>query len=132
MSMTLSMTAYEWLGVLGAALVALLTFIFWMGWLFLRQIEKWLDARFAAMETVRSHASEQWRSSFMTLESRATETERRLMQLLVDLPEQFERRDDAIRREVSILNRLDAVGEKVMKLLECDIRHCPIKEQSHG
>ncbi len=125
MSMTLSMTTYEWLGVIGACLFALAA----IGQLLLTQINKQLDVRFKAAEEARKHASEQWQTNFVALENRHAETDRRLMQLLIDLPNQYERRDDAIRREVAIIHRLDAVGEKINRFVECDITRCPIKEQ---
>jgi len=129
MSMTLSMTTAEWLWAIGACLVALTTLLFAMGRLLLAQINKQLETRFTAAEEARKHASEQWQTNFSALENRHTETDRRLMQLLIDLPNQYERRDDAIRREVGIIHRLDAVGDKVTRLVECDITRCPIKEQ---
>jgi len=129
MSMTLSMTAAEWLGVLGTCLFALVMLLITMGRLLLAQIDKRLDTRFTAAEEARKHASEQWQTNFVALENRHAETDRRLMQLLIDLPNQYERRDDAIRREVGIIHRLDAVGDKVTRLVECDITRCPIKEQ---
>lgn len=134
MSMTLSMTAAEWLGVLGTCLFALMMLLITMGRLLLAQIDKQLNARFTAAEEARKHASEQWQTNFSALDLRASDTDRRLMQLLIDLPNQYERRDDAIRREVAIIHRLDAVGDKITRLVECDITRCPIKEQldAHG
>lgn len=132
MSMTLSMTAAEWLWVIGACTVALMTLLLAMGRLLLAQIEKQLNARFTAAEEARKHASEQWQTNFSGLDLRASDTDRRIMQLLIDLPNQYERRDDAIRREVGIIHRLDVVGDKITRLMECDITRCPIKEQLDG
>jgi len=41
---------------------------------------------------------------------------------------QYQRREDSIRFETNVLARLDAMGEKLHRALECDIRHCPVRE----
>ncbi len=52
----------------------------------------------------------------------------RFTALLSELPMQYQRRDDAIRFETAVLARIDALGEKLHRALECDIRHCPVKD----
>lgn len=99
-----------------------------MGKMLLAQIEKRLDARFAGMEQSREHAAIQWRTSFAALDQMARGSEQRLTQLLIDLPLQYQRREDAIRQEVAIIHRLDALGVKVDAALRCDARACPIRE----
>lgn len=131
MSMTLSMTAAEWLGVLGSCLCALMMSLFAMGRLLLSQVQKRLDERFSTMEESRAHAAEQWRNSFAALEHNAAATERRLTQLLIDLPLHYQRREDAIRQEVAIIHRLDALSDRIGSALHCDASHCPVAASLH-
>jgi len=99
-----------------------------MGKLLLAQIEKRLDTRFAGMEQSREAAAAQWRTSFATLDQMARGNEQRITQLLIDLPLQYQRREDAIRQEVAIIHRLDALGIKVDAALRCDLRACPLRD----
>ena len=57
------------------------------------------------------------------------QTDQRLMQLLTDLPLHYQRREDAIRMEVSLHHKLDALGEKMMRMLECNNRQCPTRNE---
>lgn len=98
-----------------------------MGKMLLAQIEKRLDARFAAMEVSREASAAQWRSSFAALDQMARGNEQRITQLLIDLPLQYQRREDAIRQEVAIIHRLDALGIKVDTILRCDLHSCPLR-----
>lgn len=107
--MILTFDHWQLFGIVGFLLVGLGG----MGKVLLAQIEKRLDARFAAMEASREASAAQWRVSFSTLDAMARESERRITQLLIDLPLQYQRREDAIRQEVAIIHRLDALGVKV-------------------
>ena len=64
MSMTLSMTAAEWLGVLGACLFALMMSLFTAGRLLVGQIEKRLDSRFATLDEQRKDGQSAWTDLF--------------------------------------------------------------------
>lgn len=64
MSMTLSMTAAEWLGVLGACLFALMMLLFTAGRLLVGQIEKRLDSRFATLDEQRKDSQSAWMDLF--------------------------------------------------------------------
>lgn len=64
MSMTLSMTAAEWLGVLGACLFALMMLLFTAGRLLVGQIEKRLDSRFATLDEQRKDGQSAWMNLF--------------------------------------------------------------------
>lgn len=64
MSMTLSMTAAEWLGVLGACLFALMMLLFTAGRLLVGQIEKRLDSRFATLDEQRKDGQSAWMDLF--------------------------------------------------------------------
>jgi hypothetical protein len=99
-----------------------------MGKLLLAQIEKRLDTRFVAMEASREAATVQWRTSFSALEQMARANEQRITQLLIDLPIQYQRREDAIRQEVAIIHRLDALAGKIELALRCDHGACPIRD----
>lgn len=126
METTLILTVAEWLTVIGGCLAALMTLLLVTGKLLLSQVERRLDTKFAAMEESRSHAAEQWRNSFSGLEHNAAATERRLTQLLIDLPLHYQRREDAIRQEVAIIHRLDALSDRIGTALRCDTAHCPV------
>jgi len=64
MSMTLSMTAAEWLGMLGACLFALMMLLFTAGRLLVGQIEKRLDSRFATLDEQRKDGQSAWMDLF--------------------------------------------------------------------
>lgn len=64
MSMTLSMTAAEWLGVLGTCLFALMMSLFTAGRLLVGQIEKRLDSRFATLDEQRKDGQSAWMDLF--------------------------------------------------------------------
>lgn len=64
MSMTLSMTEAEWLGVLGACLFALMMLLFTVGRLLVGQIEKRLDSRFATLDDQRKDGQSAWMDLF--------------------------------------------------------------------
>lgn len=64
MSMTLSMTAAEWLGVLGACLFALMMLLFTAGRLLVGQVEKRLDSRFATLDEQRKDGQSAWMDLF--------------------------------------------------------------------
>lgn len=52
-------------------------------------------------------------TSLAALSSQTRTVERDLLQLKADLPNHYERRDDAIRREVTIISRLDRINERL-------------------
>lgn len=99
-----------------------------MGLLLLRAVENRLDQRFSSIEEARKTASTQWQASFAAVETMVRGNEQRLTQLLVDLPLQYQRREDAIRQEVGIIHRLDAMAAKVDALSRFDHRNCPLRE----
>ena len=110
-----------------SALGALLAALFAMGRILLNQVEKRLDERFGAMERIRQESSDAWRTSFSALEAAYHQTDQRLTQLQVDLPLQYQRREDAIRQEVTIIHRLDGIATKVELALRCDRGSCPLR-----
>lgn len=64
--------------------------------------EKALDEKFRALESSIRQEGEGWRT-----------VERELLQLKADLPIQYMRREDAIRQEVVIHAKLDALAAKI-------------------
>lgn len=66
------------------------------------QREKALDARFSSLEQSIRNEGDGWRT-----------VERELLQLKADLPIQYMRREDAIRQEVVIHAKLDALAAKI-------------------
>lgn len=89
--MSLVLSPWEWLSLLCVILGCLSGF----GKVLISQVEKRLDARFTVLDNI------------------AQANDRRLTQLLIDLPLQYQRREDAIRQEVAIIHRLDALAGKV-------------------
>lgn len=67
-----------------------------------KQREKALDVRFTSLEASIRQEGEGWRT-----------VERELLQLKADLPIQYMRREDAIRQEVVIHAKLDALAAKI-------------------
>ena len=117
----------EHLIALLGALAGLLGALFGLGRILLGQVEKRLDDRFGALERIRQQSSDAWRTSFSALEAVCHQTEQRLTQLQVDLPLQYQRREDAIRQEVTIIHRLDGIATKVELALRCDRGSCPLR-----
>lgn len=126
--MNLTLNTWEWLSIIGGLLALMIPLLHALGRLLLTQIEKRLDLRFAVQEDHRETASQQWRASFASLDTLVRANEQRLTQLLVDLPLQYQRREDAIRQEVAIIHRLDALAGKVDHLAHCDLRTCPLRD----
>lgn len=129
--MSLTLSPWEWLSLAGGIGLALVTLLLGAGRLLVGQFERRLDLRFAALEATRQQSAEQWRASFSALEATAREHEQRITQVLIDLPLQYQRREDAIRQEVAVIHRLDALGIKVDAALRCDIRACPLRPEGH-
>jgi hypothetical protein len=121
--MTFTFDLWEFLSLIGFGLGLLLG----LGRLLLVQFEKRLDARFALLEDHRATATERWRANFAAMEAATHQNEQRLTQLLVDLPLYYQRREDAIRQEVGIIHRLDALAGKVDSILRCDAHACPLR-----
>lgn len=126
----ISMTLQE-LATSAAALGAVLAAFVALARLFIAQSERRLDERFETMELSRRHSQDEWREQFEHIEIAGRENEKRTLHLLSELPLQYQRREDAIRQEVAIIARLDALSTKLSRALECDTRHCPVKEVLH-
>jgi len=105
-------------------LVWLLLMFFGAVWAFgkvlLKQIEKRLDERFAAQETLRMESQKHWDTKFAAIDqARRDESgqwqriERELLSLKADLPTQYVRREDYIRNQTIIEAKLDAVYSKL-------------------
>lgn len=126
--MSLTLSAWEWLSLAGVVGLALVTLLLGAGRLLLGQFERRLDLRFGALEASHQQAAEQWRANFSSLDDAVRSHEHRLTQLLIDLPLQYQRREDAIRQEVAIIHRLDALAIKIEHILTCDARACPMRD----
>lgn len=122
--MNFTLNLWEVLSIFGAVTMSFIT----LGRMLIAQAERRLDERFAGMEVRRQASQTQWLEQFARLEIAAQQNEQRTLQLLTELPMQYQRREDSIRFETNVLARLDAMGEKLHRALECDIRHCPVKE----
>lgn len=101
-------------------LVGLLLMFFGAVWAFgkvlLKQIEKRLDERFAAQEVVRTEAQAHWENRFMQIESLARATDREMLLMRGDLPNQYTRREDTIRNQSVLEARMDALMNEVKML----------------
>ena len=109
------------IGTVSATFIAL-------GRLWLKQAEQRLDERFSSMEQARQQAQQHWLDQFAGLNHNARQVELRFAQLLADLPLQYQRREDAIRQEVAVIARLDALAGKVDRALSCELKTCPIHD----
>lgn len=74
---------------------------------------KGLDVRFKAQEEIRTNAQEEWKRRFGEIEEDQRTLETRFNQHLQRMPLEYQRREDAIRQEVAIINRLDGVADLV-------------------
>lgn len=122
--MSLTLSSWELITLLGLVLSTCVAFARF----FMSQMERRLDTRFIALEEARHQSQQQWLAQFEALGDSQTRTEQRTMSLLSELPLQYQRREDAIRHETAVIARIDALGEKLHRALECDVRHCPVKE----
>ena len=122
--MTISLDHWQLLSLIGFILATIVG----AGRVLLSQVERRLDLRFSSMEASRQAATEVWRANFEGLENITRENERRLTQLAIDLPMHYQRREDAVRQEVAIIHRLDALSVKVDAALRCDLRACPLRD----
>ncbi|MDZ7655574.1 MAG: hypothetical protein U0997_06485 [Sulfurimicrobium sp.] len=101
-------------------MVGLLLAFFGAVWAFgkvlLKQIEKRLDERFATQEKVRTEAQEHWEMRFMQIEQLARATDREMLLMRGDLPNQYTRREDTIRNQSVLEARMDALMNEVKML----------------
>jgi hypothetical protein len=79
------------------------------------QFNKNLDTRFTAQDEVRTLAGNEWNRRFDALERGQAAADLRFTSHLLELPEKYQRREDAIRQEVAIISRLDGLGVMVEK-----------------
>jgi len=119
-------------------MVGLLLMFFGAVWAFgkvlLKQIEKRLDERFATQETARvesdkrlderftvqeiarSEAQAHWEMRFLQIEQLARATDREMLLMRGDLPNQYTRREDTIRNQSVLEARMDALMNEVKML----------------
>ncbi len=83
-----------------------------------RQFEKRLDERFAAMEQSRNEGRKVWDERFKGMEGRLTVQERDLSGLMTTLPIHYVRREDAIRGDVQVNAKLDAINDRLDRWLD--------------
>lgn len=101
-------------------LVGLLFMFFGAVWAFgkmlLKQIEKRLDERFATQEASRTEAQAHWEMRFIQIEQLARATDREMLLMRGDLPNQYTRREDTIRNQSVLEARMDALMNEVKML----------------
>lgn len=112
--MNFTLNLWEVLTLVGTVTATFLA----LGRMFIAQAEKKVDERFIGLSRQTAQ-----------IDANARQTDQRLMQLLADLPVQYQRREDAIRQEVAIIARLDALNEKMMRILECNAMQCPARNE---
>ena len=78
--------------------------------------EKRLDERFATQEVARTQAQEHWESRFTQIETLARATDREMLLMRGDLPNQYTRREDTIRNQSVLESRMDALMNEVKML----------------
>jgi hypothetical protein len=96
--------------------IAFLGMVFGFGKLLLWQFAKRLDERFVAQEKARIEGMGHWDQRFNNFENTLNEAgkewrrvERELMELKVELPHKYVRRDDYVRNQTIIESKLDAI-----------------------
>ncbi|MFA7269872.1 MAG: hypothetical protein WC073_11050 [Sterolibacterium sp.] len=101
-------------------MVGLLLMFFGAVWAFgkvlLKQIEKRLDERFATQETARTESNTHWEKRFIQIEQLARDTDRAMLLMRGDLPNQYTRREDTIRNQSVLEARMDALMNEVKML----------------
>ena len=111
---------WQLVGMAGSALVVLVG----AGWalvsIIVRQFTERLDERFLGQDELRKQREIALDQRFSALEKSIRDegdgwrtVERELLQLKADLPIQYMRREDAIRQEVVIHAKLDALAAKI-------------------
>jgi len=90
--------------------------IFLFGKFIMRQLDARLDDRFSAQEQVRTEASEHWQQRFEKLEQEDREHRDQLQQFRLKVSEEYWRREDAIRQEVVLHAKIDALAAKIDNL----------------
>lgn len=79
------------------------------------QFDKSLDLRFAAQEEIRAEAQKGWQDRFAGLQDNhdalLTRFNEHVQVVLPEKLERLQRREDAIRGEVNMVNRLDGLAE---------------------
>ncbi len=83
-----------------------------------RQLELRLDERFAAQATARAEGAAQWSERFSKFEEHQRVLERDFLIFKADLPIQYVRREDAIRRDTILDAKLDAMNARLDLVLE--------------
>lgn len=121
MSMTLSMTAAEWLGVLGACLFALMMLLFTAGRLLVGQIEKRLDSRFATLDEQRKDGQSAWMDLFNEHtrhnEREFESTQASLVALTSELSRNYVRREELQDHLRDLRTRSQLLDEKLDRVL---------------
>jgi hypothetical protein len=78
--------------------------------------EKSLSERFASQEVARTEAQAHWENRFTQLETLARATDREMLLMRGDLPNQYTRREDTIRNQSVLEARMDALMNEVKML----------------
>ena len=106
------MTANELLAIFGAA-ATVVGGAWALTKVVLTQFERRLDERFLAMEKSRKDGQRLWDERFKGMEGRLTVQERDLSIHLASLPVNYVRREDAIRSDVQVNAKLDAINGRL-------------------
>lgn len=97
-------------------LLAFFSAVWAFGKVLLKQIEKRLDERFATQEIARTEAQAHWENRFIQIEQLARNTDREMLLMRGDLPNQYTRREDTIRNQSVLEARMDALMNEVKML----------------
>ncbi len=111
------MTVGELLAIFGAAAV-LVGGAWALVKIVVAQFEKRLDERFKAMEELRAEGRRIWDERFKGMEGRLTVQERDLSALIAALPIHYVRREDAIRGDVQVNAKLDAINDRLDRWMD--------------
>ena len=115
---------WQLLGVLGTLMGMMLSIMIAASKALIKQFEKRLDEKFSSMDASRSAAQQHWDNQFASLEKAAIDEakgwqrlEREMMQMKVDLPKDYVRRDDYVRNQSVIESKIDGLAIRIENAL---------------
>lgn len=116
--MSIQVDLWHLLTALSGFLLFFLGIVGFLGRLLVKQFKEHVDSKFSSMETARVAASEHWDKKFAELDAATRNLKTDFLEWKADLPEKFQRREDAIRQEVGIIARLDGLSLQIDKIRE--------------
>ena len=122
--MTISVDIWQLLGAAGALLGMMVSLIITAGKVLIGQFEKRLDEKFSTMDAGRIAAQQHWDNQFAGLESAAADeakgwqrVERDIMQMKIELAENYVRKEDHFRIQSVLEAKIDGLAVRIENAL---------------